>query len=113
MNNPMKKIAVVGTVGIPACYGGFESLVQNLVDYQSEDVTYTVFCSSKHYKNKPAHYKNARLEYISLKANGASSIFYDIYSLFRCLKEKHDVVLILGVSGCVVLPIIRLFHILK
>ena len=109
MNNPMKKIAVVGTVGIPACYGGFESLVQNLVDYQSEDVTYTVFCSSKHYKNKPAHYKNARLEYISLKANGASSIFYDIYSLFRCLKEKHDVVLILGVSGCVVLPIFRLF----
>ncbi|SVF73195.1 Domain of uncharacterised function (DUF1972) [Escherichia coli] len=36
----MKKIAIIGTVGIPACYGGFESLVQNLVDYQSSDVSY-------------------------------------------------------------------------
>ncbi|EFN9047470.1 TPA: DUF1972 domain-containing protein, partial [Escherichia coli] len=26
----MKTVAVVGTVGVPACYGGFESLVQNL-----------------------------------------------------------------------------------
>ncbi|EFH6178699.1 DUF1972 domain-containing protein, partial [Escherichia coli] len=25
----MKTVAVVGTVGVPACYGGFESLVQN------------------------------------------------------------------------------------
>ncbi|HAZ7740935.1 TPA: glycosyltransferase family 1 protein, partial [Escherichia coli] len=22
-------------MGVPACYGGFESLVQNLIDYQS------------------------------------------------------------------------------
>ncbi|HDW4015374.1 TPA: DUF1972 domain-containing protein, partial [Escherichia coli] len=28
----MNKIAIIGTVGIPACYGGFESLVQNLID---------------------------------------------------------------------------------
>ncbi|EFC6819285.1 DUF1972 domain-containing protein, partial [Escherichia coli] len=27
----MKTVAVVGTVGVPACYGGFESLVQNLI----------------------------------------------------------------------------------
>ena len=27
--NNMKTVAVVGTVGVPACYGGFESLVQN------------------------------------------------------------------------------------
>lgn len=34
--NNMKTVAVVGTVGVPACYGGFESLVQNLIDYQSD-----------------------------------------------------------------------------
>ncbi|HHU9644901.1 TPA: DUF1972 domain-containing protein, partial [Escherichia coli] len=26
----MKKIAIIGTVGIPASYGGFETLVENL-----------------------------------------------------------------------------------
>ncbi|RAY76335.1 glycosyl transferase [Enterobacter cloacae] len=43
----MKKVAVVGTVGVPACYGGFESLVQNLVDYQSDKVQNQNFSSSK------------------------------------------------------------------
>ncbi|HAJ3618213.1 TPA: glycosyltransferase family 1 protein [Escherichia coli] len=105
----MKKIAIIGTVGIPACYGGFESLVQNLVDYQSSDVSYTVFCSSKSYHLKQNTYKSAQLKYIPLKANGISSIPYDIISLVRCLRIKYDVILILGVSGCMVLPLFRLF----
>lgn len=109
MTEYMKKIAIVGTVGIPACYGGFESLVQNLVDYQSKNISYTVFCSSKMYKIKPCNYKSARLEYVPLKANGISSVFYDIYSLLLCLRHRYDVILILGVSGCVILPFFRLF----
>lgn len=109
MNNSMKKIAVIGSVGIPACYGGFESLVQNLVDYQSNDVSYTVFCSAKAYKERQDYYKSARIRYVPLKANGISSIFYDIYSLMLCIKWKHDVVLILGVSGCIALPLFSFF----
>lgn len=109
MSNDMKKIGIIGTVGIPACYGGFESLVQNLVDYQCSDVSYTVFCSSKAYHLKQKTYKSAQLEYIPLKANGISSIPYDIMSLVSCLRQKYDVVLILGVSGCLVLPLFRLF----
>ena len=27
----MKKVAIIGTVGIPAGYGGFETLAENLV----------------------------------------------------------------------------------
>ncbi|MBE3479668.1 DUF1972 domain-containing protein, partial [Enterobacter cloacae complex sp. P13B] len=27
----MKKIHIIGTVGVPACYGGFETLVDNLL----------------------------------------------------------------------------------
>lgn len=53
----MNKIAIIGTVGIPACYGGFESLVQNLIDNQSNDVSYTVFCSAKSYEIKQKFYK--------------------------------------------------------
>lgn len=50
--NNMKTVAVVGTVGVPACYGGFESLVQNLIDYQSDGIQYQIFCSSKKYNKK-------------------------------------------------------------
>ena len=38
----MKKVAVIGTVGVPAKYGGFETLVENLIgECCSEDVDYT------------------------------------------------------------------------
>ena len=48
-----KKIAVIGTVGVPANYGGFETLVENIIgENASEDIEYTVFCSSKVYLEK-------------------------------------------------------------
>ncbi|WP_240726794.1 DUF1972 domain-containing protein [Escherichia sp. E4742] len=107
--NKMKTVAVVGTVGVPACYGGFESLVQNLIDYQSDDIQYQIFCSSKKYEKKLKNYKKAKLIYLPINANGAASIIYDIMCLIICLLKKPDVTLILGVSGCLFLPIYKLF----
>lgn len=103
------KVAVVGTVGIPACYGGFESLVENLTNGSGKGVEYTVFCSDKSYDVKLSKHNGAELIYIPLKANGAQSVLYDIFSLMKCWFIKPDVVLILGVSGCVFLPIFKLF----
>ncbi|CUB02794.1 DUF1972 domain-containing protein [Marinomonas fungiae] len=105
----MKKVFVVGTVGIPSCYGGFETLVENLVETSTSEVKYTVFCSKQEYAVKLDEYKGAKLMYLPFKANGIQSIFYDIYSLVKSLFYRPDVVLILGVSGCVFLPIFKLF----
>lgn len=105
----MKKVNVVGTVGIPACYGGFESLVDNLTSYSSGNVKYHVFCSSKSYPEKLTEYNGASLSYLPLSANGIQSIPYDICSLIYSLFKRPDVTLILGVSGCLFLPIYRLF----
>lgn len=105
---PKMKISVIGTVGLPACYGGFETLVENLVD-EDEKKDISVYCSSKSYNEKLDSYKRAKLVYIPLKANGPQSIIYDIASLLHALFKRPDVVLILGVSGCVFLPFFRLF----
>lgn len=105
----MTNVAVVGTVGIPACYGGFESLVENLTSYKSDNYSYTVFCSEKSYKNKLNQHNGADLVYIPLKANGIQSVLYDIWSLVKCWVLRPDVVLILGVSGCLFLPVFKLF----
>lgn len=105
----MKNIAVVGIQGVPAQYGGFESLVENLIgDHKSEDIRYTVFCSGKDMKRRLAEYKGAELKYIPLRANGVQSIPYDMLSFMR-IPRKTDVVLVLGVSGCLILPLFRLF----
>lgn len=101
----MKKISIIGTVGVPACYGGFESLVENLLDYTPDDVGYTVFCTSKKYRTKLKTYKGAELKYLDLNANGKDSIMYDFKSMLASLDS--DIMLILGVSGCIFLPYIR------
>lgn len=105
----MKKISIVGTVGVPACYGGFETLVENLLDENSPDKL-IVYCSSKSYEVRFKTYKNAELVYIPLNANGVQSIPYDIFSLFHAaFVKKSDNLLILGVSGALCLPLIRFF----
>ena len=105
----MKYITIIGTVGVPANYGGFETLVENVIgENASKDGNYTVYCSSKSYPKRLSLYKGASLKYIPLDANGIQSIFYDILSLIQATR-RSDVVLILGVSGCCFLPIYRLF----
>ena len=101
----MKRIAIIGTVGVPACYGGFESLVENILDYTPEEVEYTVFCTSQKYETKLDSYKGAKLKYLDLNANGKDSIMYDYKSMKMSLDA--DIMLILGVSGCIFLPFIR------
>lgn len=100
---------IVGVVGVPSSYGGFETLVENLVVRKNDsNINYTVFCSKYAYKKCMKSYYDARLVYIPLKANGFQSIFYDILSMIKSIKNS-DVVLILGVSGCIFLPIFKLF----
>lgn len=101
-----KKIAVIGTVGIPAKYGGFETLVENLVENLGEEFDFTVYCSKKSYEAHPKKYKNAKLIYLPFKANGMSSIIYDALSVLHSLFYA-DVILVLGVSGAFVLPLVK------
>jgi glycosyltransferase involved in cell wall biosynthesis len=102
----MKKIAIIGTAGIPACYGGFETLAENLTKYSTSECAYTVYCSEKIYSDKKTQHNGATLDYIPLSANGSQSIPYDIISLFK--SRKFDVILVLGVSGCIFLPVLRM-----
>ena len=103
----MKEIAIIGTVGIPANYGGFETLTEYLVLNSDENIGYTVFCSSKAYKEKLKTFNGAKLKYINLKANGYQSILFDVISLFK--SRKSDVILVLGTSGCIILPFFFFF----
>lgn len=103
------KVAIIGTVGIPANYGGFETLAEQLVrNCHSPQIDYTIYCSSKSYQEKLKEYLGARLKYTPLKANGLQSIPYDIVSLIRAARE-NDVIVVLGVSGASFLPAFRLF----
>lgn len=103
----VKRVAVIGTQGVPARYGGFESLIENIIgDHQSPDVHYTIFCSSTLMDPSMPRYKGADLKYVPLNAHGARSVPYDIMSMLKSLRG-YDTILILGVSGCTFLPILK------
>ncbi|MBL0745844.1 glycosyltransferase family 4 protein [Chryseolinea lacunae] len=105
-----KKVAVIGTVGLPANYGGFETLADHLVKNLGDQYHLTVYCSGRKYPkpNRLKNYLQARLTYVPLDANGIQSIAYDTLSILHALLYA-DVLLILGVAGAWMLPFVRLF----
>ena len=103
-----RRIAIIGTVGLPAKYGGFETLVEYLTKELSKKYEITVYCSSCAYNEKLQTHNGATLKYINLKANGIQSVPYDVLSMVQSCRVV-DTLLILGVSGCIALPMVRWF----
>ncbi|MET3538987.1 DUF1972 domain-containing protein [Chryseobacterium limigenitum] len=104
------KVAIIGTVGLPAKYGGFETLTAHLVEELADTYDFTVYCSSKKYtkEERIKSWKGAKLKYLPLDANGIQSIPYDTWSIFHAL-FRSDVLLVLGVAGAWLLPFVKLF----
>jgi glycosyltransferase involved in cell wall biosynthesis len=102
----VKQVAIVGTVGLPARYGGFETLAEYLADHLAHTYQITVYCSSKSYEERPSRYKGVSLRYVPLNANGIQSILYDVVALISAVRFA-DTVLVLGVSGCIILPFLK------
>lgn len=101
------KVAIIGTAGLPPNYGGFETFVSNLVLRSPSH--FSVYCSS--YRNSKIlnHWKNCRLHYVPLPANGMCSILYDIISCIHAILYGYKKILILGVSGALIIPVLRAF----
>lgn len=108
---PRARWSILGTVGVPGTYGGFETLAENLVRYHAHyslDAGLSVYCSAKAFGTRPELFECAELRYIGLDANGSQSIPYDMLSLLDSARRQDDVILLLGVSGALALPLMRL-----
>lgn len=106
------KIAILGTVGVPGRYGGFETLAENIIHYHKRTGNtgaLTVWCTSKGRDDYPRQFEGADLRYVPLDANGMQSILYDAFSLLDAIRTGHDRIVLLGVSGAIALPLVRLF----
>jgi len=105
-----KRIAIIGTVGVPARYGGFETLAEQLLQRLEDKFRFTIFCSKKAYSKEEREqpFGNVRKIYLPLAANGFQSIIYDFVSIVWAL-FCTDTLLILGVSGALILPFVRIF----
>ena len=103
------RLAIIGTVGVPGKYGGFETLAHHLVLQLADRYDITVYNSKPAYppEERRQEWQGARIVWLPLKANGPQSILYDILSMLHALFTA-DVLLVLGVSGCIFLPFLKL-----
>lgn len=105
------KISIIGSRGIPARYGGFETfaevLAQGLTEYGHEVIVYSL----PEFQNIP--FSHQKIQRVFIKASGipalekvSMSSFAIFHSVFR---EKSDAIIFLGVSGGLVMWLPKIF----
>ncbi len=105
------RIAIVGTVGVPGRYGGFETLAEQLargIDPAHHPLV--LYCQRSAYpeveKGTP-FYGHARI-FLPMRANGPSSMVHDALAMIHAAWiARTDTMLVLGYSGAWFLPLLR------
>lgn len=108
MKQSLLKVSLIGTNGIPAKYGGFETLTEYLSKNLNQDYDLYCYCAQTPKENRLKTFQNTTLIYLPFKANGWQSMVYDALSIIDSL-IKHDILIILGFSGVFAFPLKFIF----
>ena len=101
------RMAIVGTDGLPARYGGFETCVEQLAPrLAAKGHAVEVFGSSVGRATRAVDGMGLRHRYLPLRANGLWSVPYDLLNFLLCWR-RVDAMLVMGVSGGIFLPWLR------
>jgi glycosyltransferase involved in cell wall biosynthesis len=89
------RLAILGTRGIPAQYGGFETFAEKLsIGLVKRGIEVTVYCEEV--SESPASFENVNLKYFKVpKLGPLSTIFFDVRCLWHA-RSDYDVVYMLG-----------------
>lgn len=101
-------IAFIGSAGIPNTYGGFEAFLEQCApELARRGYSVVVTCDAARYPQREPTCNGVRCTYIAIPANGAMSVFHDLAAFLRVYPSATHVV-VLGVSGGVWFPLMRL-----
>lgn len=86
MSKNIKNVFIIGSKGIPANYGGFETFVEKLTEKQvDKSIKYHVSCLANNYEE--FEHNGARCFNIKVPNMGpAKAVYYDILALKECIK---------------------------
>lgn len=102
------RIALVGTRGVPASYGGFETCVEEVgsrLAAAGHDVT--VYCRTG--QSRPAAYRGMRLVHLpALRRKSLETLSHSALSVLHLLRRRADAVVVFNAANAPFLPLIRL-----
>ncbi|MEW6608865.1 MAG: DUF1972 domain-containing protein [bacterium] len=105
------KIAIIGTRGIPARYGGFETCVQELsmrlVEKGHEVI---VYCRNSNSPDRPKEFKGVKLIHLpSVRTKIADTFSHTFFSMIHVLFGRVDVILVFNAANSPLCVIPKLF----
>ena len=107
------KIAILGTRGIPANYGGFETFAEECAAglvARGHDVT--VYCRSHYVSKSLEMHRGARLAVLpTLKWKYADTVVHTGISIFHALLRPYDLILICNAANSIYTWLPRIFGI--
>jgi len=104
----MRTIAIIGSHGIYANYGGWDELVRNLAEQKRDDLRYLIF-NSAGYPSQKEPPEGVTIRQLKFKADGYQGLFYDFWSIWVS-RRKADTMLLLGAQGIPLAIFLKLFH---
>jgi glycosyltransferase involved in cell wall biosynthesis len=106
------KIAILGSRGIPAVIGGFETFSEEVgTRLAARGHEITVYCESTLYpKPRKKEYRGVRLVYIpAAKSKSFEALSYDFLCIFHSLFHKYDLLYMLADNTAVLLTLAKIF----
>jgi len=105
------KIAITGIRGIPARYGGFETLAEELAPrLAKKGHQITVYGRSNIIKYKEKHYKGVNLKILpTINHKYLDTVFHTFLCILHSLLKKYDVILICNGANSIFSWIPRVF----
>lgn len=105
------KIAMIGTRGVPASYGGFETCVEEigkrLVERGNE---VTVYCRKSYYREKLACFRGMQLVYLpNIRSRSLDTLSHTLLSILHALHHQYDVLMVFNAANS---PTLLLPHLL-
>lgn len=106
----MIHLAILGTRGIPARYGGFETFAEEIAErLQQKGLEVTVYCEKDCNNPTIETHKGIHLVYVSSPKLGPfSTILFDLFCL-TVARNRHDVIYMLGYGSSLFCFIPRLW----
>ncbi len=104
------RLAILGTRGIPANYGGFETFAEELATrLVARGHEVTVYCRSHHVSSDMTEYRGVRLKVLpTIKHKYLDTIVHSFISVLHAVTRRFDVVLICNAANSPFIPILRL-----
>ncbi len=104
------RIAILGTRGIPASYGGFETFAEQLsTRLAARGHEVTVYCRSHYVSPRQLEYRGVRLQVLpTIRHKYLDTIIHTFLSAVHAMGGRYDAALVCNAANAPFLPILRL-----